>query len=227
MAIDAAVDAGNLLGSVLRSANEQLGATGRRVAKFIDENRQIVLASSAAALGRAHRYLRRHRAAHRSDAGLRQPRRPQERDLEIRFGLDAGRRHASNAGRSWKRPPDTPSTESLQAHAEGLDVLRSDEMPRPDGCGGSRAGWRRTHRRVRDRAVSGSRDLCFDVAGAEWPPQPHDQCDGIHAGRSASRSRQGRRAAHPRLWPSLPGSEGGVRRSQGVGSADRSGYGSG
>ena len=51
MAVDAAVDAGNLLGSVLRSANEQLGATGRRVAKFIDENRQIVLASSAAALG--------------------------------------------------------------------------------------------------------------------------------------------------------------------------------
>ncbi len=51
LTVDAAVDAGNLLGSVLRSANEQLGATGRRVAKFIDENRQIVLASSAAALG--------------------------------------------------------------------------------------------------------------------------------------------------------------------------------
>src|ERR1700723_654948 len=51
LAVDATVDAGNLLGSVLRSANQQLGATGRRVAKFIDENRQIVLASSAAALG--------------------------------------------------------------------------------------------------------------------------------------------------------------------------------
>jgi DNA-binding MurR/RpiR family transcriptional regulator len=51
LAIDAAIDAGNPLGSVLRSANEQLGAAGRRVAKFIDENRQIVLASSAAALG--------------------------------------------------------------------------------------------------------------------------------------------------------------------------------
>src|ERR1700710_2723102 len=51
LAVDAASDAGNLLSSVLRSANEQLGATGRRVAKFIDENRQVVLASSAAALG--------------------------------------------------------------------------------------------------------------------------------------------------------------------------------
>jgi DNA-binding MurR/RpiR family transcriptional regulator len=51
LAIDAAVDTSDLLGSVLRNANEQLGATGRRVAKFIDENRQIVLASSAAALG--------------------------------------------------------------------------------------------------------------------------------------------------------------------------------
>jgi DNA-binding MurR/RpiR family transcriptional regulator len=51
LAIDAAADASDLLGSLLRNANEQLGATGRRVAKFIDENRQIVLASSAAALG--------------------------------------------------------------------------------------------------------------------------------------------------------------------------------
>jgi DNA-binding MurR/RpiR family transcriptional regulator len=51
LSVDAVVDAGKLLGSVLRSANEQLGTTGRRVAKFIDENRQVVLASSAAALG--------------------------------------------------------------------------------------------------------------------------------------------------------------------------------
>jgi DNA-binding MurR/RpiR family transcriptional regulator len=36
---------------VLRQAKQPLGAAGLRVAKFIDENRQIVLASSAAALG--------------------------------------------------------------------------------------------------------------------------------------------------------------------------------
>jgi hypothetical protein len=36
---------------LLRGTNPQLGAAGRRVARFIDENRQIVLASSAAALG--------------------------------------------------------------------------------------------------------------------------------------------------------------------------------
>ncbi|WP_425112194.1 MurR/RpiR family transcriptional regulator [Bradyrhizobium sp.] len=41
----------NDLDSLLRQTNEQLGAAGRRVAKFIDENRQTVLASSAAALG--------------------------------------------------------------------------------------------------------------------------------------------------------------------------------
>jgi DNA-binding MurR/RpiR family transcriptional regulator len=51
LTFDSALDAGNSLASMLRSANEQLGATGRRVAKFIDENRQVVLASSAAALG--------------------------------------------------------------------------------------------------------------------------------------------------------------------------------
>src|ERR1700722_10004438 len=36
---------------MLRQAAQRLGAAGLRVAKFIDENRQIVLASSAAALG--------------------------------------------------------------------------------------------------------------------------------------------------------------------------------
>jgi DNA-binding MurR/RpiR family transcriptional regulator len=43
---------GSELDRSLRQTNEQFGAAGRRVAKFIDENRQTVLASSAAALGR-------------------------------------------------------------------------------------------------------------------------------------------------------------------------------
>jgi DNA-binding MurR/RpiR family transcriptional regulator len=51
MTVDDAIDVGNELSHVLRRANQQLGAAGLRVAKFIDENRQIVLASSAAALG--------------------------------------------------------------------------------------------------------------------------------------------------------------------------------
>jgi DNA-binding MurR/RpiR family transcriptional regulator len=42
---------GGDLDQLLRRANPPLGAAGRRVARFIDENRQIVLASSAAALG--------------------------------------------------------------------------------------------------------------------------------------------------------------------------------
>jgi len=51
LAIAAAADSGTELDRVLRRAHQQLGAAGLRVAKFIDENRQIVLASSAAALG--------------------------------------------------------------------------------------------------------------------------------------------------------------------------------
>jgi DNA-binding MurR/RpiR family transcriptional regulator len=51
LTVDAAIDVGNELDHVLRRANLQLGAAGLRVAKFIDENRPIVLASSAAALG--------------------------------------------------------------------------------------------------------------------------------------------------------------------------------
>ena len=48
---DAAINSRVGLDHMLRQAKQRLGAAGLRVAKFIDENRQIVLASSAAALG--------------------------------------------------------------------------------------------------------------------------------------------------------------------------------
>ena len=48
---DAATESRVGLDHVLRQAKQPLGAAGLRVAKFIDENRQVVLASSAAALG--------------------------------------------------------------------------------------------------------------------------------------------------------------------------------
>jgi DNA-binding MurR/RpiR family transcriptional regulator len=51
LAIATALDSGTELDRVLRRAHQELGAAGLRVAKFIDENRQVVLASSAAALG--------------------------------------------------------------------------------------------------------------------------------------------------------------------------------
>ncbi len=51
MSVKAAVDLGSELDRVLRHAGQKLGAAGLRVTKFIDENRQIVLASSAADLG--------------------------------------------------------------------------------------------------------------------------------------------------------------------------------
>jgi DNA-binding MurR/RpiR family transcriptional regulator len=51
LAIATALDSGTELDRVLRRAHQELGVAGLRVAKFIDENRQVVLASSAAALG--------------------------------------------------------------------------------------------------------------------------------------------------------------------------------
>ena len=51
MSIEAATDFASELDRMLRNAGQRLGAAGLRVAKFIDENRQLVLASSAAALG--------------------------------------------------------------------------------------------------------------------------------------------------------------------------------
>src|SRR5665213_1754904 len=51
MAAFVAAGFGSELDHLLRQTSEQFGAAGRRVAKFIDENRQTVLASSATALG--------------------------------------------------------------------------------------------------------------------------------------------------------------------------------
>jgi DNA-binding MurR/RpiR family transcriptional regulator len=124
LAVDATVDAGNLLGSHLRSANEQLGATGRRVAKFIDENRQIVLASSAAALGAR---------IGTSDATVL-------RTVQtLGFASLADLKSAILKSGSVSTPADDMRRTLvdlekatghsldgiLQAHAEGLDVLRS------------------------------------------------------------------------------------------------------
>src|ERR1700761_6432766 len=44
-------ESGNELDRLFQRANQKLGEAGRRVVRFIDENRQTVLASSAAALG--------------------------------------------------------------------------------------------------------------------------------------------------------------------------------
>jgi DNA-binding MurR/RpiR family transcriptional regulator len=124
LAVDAAVDAGNLLGSVLRSANQQLGATGRRVAKFIDENRQIVLASSAAALGarigtsdatvlRTVQTLGFASLADLKSAILKSG--------SISTPADDMRRTLVDLEKATGHALDG----ILQAHAEGLDVLRS------------------------------------------------------------------------------------------------------
>ena len=51
MTSEFSTQSGGDLDQLLRRADQPLGAAGRRVARFIDENRQIVLASSAAALG--------------------------------------------------------------------------------------------------------------------------------------------------------------------------------
>jgi DNA-binding MurR/RpiR family transcriptional regulator len=124
LAVGAAADNGNLLASVLRSANEQLGATGRRVAKFIDENRQIVLASSAAALGarigtsdatvlRTVQTLGFASLADLKSAILKSG--------SVSTPADDMRRTLVDLERATGHALDG----ILQAHAEGLDVLRS------------------------------------------------------------------------------------------------------
>jgi DNA-binding MurR/RpiR family transcriptional regulator len=115
-----AAELGNDLDHLLRYANPQLGAAGRRVARFIDENRQIVLASSAAALG--ERVVRTIQAL--GFAGLG--------DLK-RAILNSASRASTPADdmrrtlRDLEKSTGHALDSVLQAHREGIDVLRSDE----------------------------------------------------------------------------------------------------
>src|SRR5580698_3970246 len=112
---------------LLRRANRQLGAAGLRVAKFIDQNRQVVLASSAAALGAR---------IGTSDATVLRT----IQALGFKGLADLKRAILNSLG----TPASTPADDMrrtlvdlerttgealdgiLQAHSEGLDVLRSE-----------------------------------------------------------------------------------------------------
>jgi DNA-binding MurR/RpiR family transcriptional regulator len=115
------------LDQLLRGANPQLGAAGRRVARFIDENRQIVLASSAAALGERigtsdATVVRTIQAL--GFAGLG--------DLK-RAILNSASRASTPADdmrrtlRDLEKSTGHALDSVLQAHREGIDVLRSEE----------------------------------------------------------------------------------------------------
>jgi DNA-binding MurR/RpiR family transcriptional regulator len=123
---DAAIDSRTGLDHLLRQAHQQLGAAGLRVAKFIDENRQIVLASSAAALGAR---------IGTSDATVL-------RTIQaLGFASLADLKSAILNGPPVSTPADDMRRTLvdldqatgvaldgiLQAHADGLDVLRSEK----------------------------------------------------------------------------------------------------
>ncbi len=122
----AVVDSWAGLDQMLRQAKQQLGAAGLRVARFIDENRQIVLASSAAALGNR---------IGTSDATVL-------RTIQaLGFASLADLKSAILNGEAVSTPADDmrrtlvdvdQATDAaldgiLQAHADGLDVLRSEK----------------------------------------------------------------------------------------------------
>jgi DNA-binding MurR/RpiR family transcriptional regulator len=126
LAVNAVVDLGNEFSAVLRRAHQQLGAAGLRVAKFIDENRQIVLASSAAALGArigtsdatvlrtvqtlGFASLAELKSAILNSGSVSTPADDMRRTL---VDLEAATGQALDG--------------ILQAHADGLDVLRSEK----------------------------------------------------------------------------------------------------
>jgi DNA-binding MurR/RpiR family transcriptional regulator len=118
---------GGYLDQILRRANAPLGAAGRRVARFIDENRQVVLASSAAALGDRTgtsdaTVVRTIQAL--GFAGLGDLKRAILNSTgQVSTPADDMRRTLGDLEKSTGHALDSV----LQAHAEGVDVLRSDQ----------------------------------------------------------------------------------------------------
>src|ERR1700722_4266594 len=121
---DAAIDSWVGLDQMLRQEKQRLGAAGLRVAKFIDENRQIVLASSAAALGarigtsdatvlRTVQTLGFTSLADLKSAILKSGAASTPADDMRRTLVDL------------KKATGEALDGILQAHAEGLDILRS------------------------------------------------------------------------------------------------------
>jgi DNA-binding MurR/RpiR family transcriptional regulator len=122
LTVEASID----LGNVLRRTDQQLGAAGLRVAKFIDENRQIVLASSAAALGA--------RIGTSDATVLRTIQTLGFAGLADLKAAILGSEPASTPADDMRRTLidlDKATGQALdgilQAHADGLDVLRSEK----------------------------------------------------------------------------------------------------
>jgi DNA-binding MurR/RpiR family transcriptional regulator len=124
---EASAQPGNDLDQLLRHANLRLGAAGLRVARFINENRQTVLASSAAALGDRigtsdATVVRTVQAL--GFAGLGDLKRAILNSVgQTSTPADNMRRTLRDLEKSTGHALDSV----LNAHADGLAVLRSDE----------------------------------------------------------------------------------------------------
>ena len=177
---------GSELDRLLRQTNEHLGAAGRRVAKFIDENRQTVLASSAAALGgyigtSDATVLRTIQAL--GFAGLSDLKQAILKSADkVSTPADHMRRTLADLEKSTGQAVESV----LQAHADGFAVLQSEKCRSANRRGCPRSRRRGSHCGVRYRTFGGTCRLCGDVAGPLRPCQPYDQRDRLDAGGSVA-----------------------------------------
>jgi DNA-binding MurR/RpiR family transcriptional regulator len=124
---EASAQPGYDLDRLLQQANQQLGVAGLRVVRFINENRQIVLASSAAALGDRTgtsdaTVVRTVQAL--GFAGLGDLKRAILNSIgQVATPADDMRRTLRDLEKSTGHAIDSV----LNAHEDGLSVLRSDE----------------------------------------------------------------------------------------------------
>ena len=178
---------GGELDRMLRQTDEQLGAAGRRVAKFIDENRQTVLASSAAALGGCigtsdATVLRTINSGLRQLADLKQailksatvstPADDMRRTL-----VDSRSRPEKRSRASCRPMPRIAVLQSENAARRSPRLSAFSTAPNASPCSGS--------------AFVGTRELRFNLADPKRPLQPYHQRDRLDAGGSAARPRRG------------------------------------
>lgn len=126
MTVETTFDPGSEFDRMLRRTDQQLGAAGLRVAKFIGENRQIVLASSAAALGARigtsdATVLRTIQTL--GFAGLADLKAAILNSEPVSTPADDMRRTLIDLEKATGQALDG----ILRAHADGLDVLRSEK----------------------------------------------------------------------------------------------------
>jgi hypothetical protein len=213
---------GSELDRLFQRANRQLGEAGRRVVRFIDENRQTVLASSAAALGSYvgtsdATVVRTIQAL--GFAGLGDLKRAILKSTDkVSTPADHMRRTLADLEKTTGQAFDSV----LLAHSDGLAVLNSERCRTQIAAA---VGLLDVSERIAVFGIGPSAALAsyvsISLARSGRPSRTISATGSMLADQLLRRW-----SSYPRLRPSLQGGQDRLYRSEGPGARDRAGDGS-